>query len=90
MVLKVVRGKILETLELTWQSGRLRLRSRDNRKAPGEGFRLRLVGPTQQLAMGQRLRPSQVVKERGYLLDNLCCSIISVAGNEIKGKGDGR
>ena len=38
---------------------------------------------------GQELRPCQVVKERGYLVDNLCCSIISWRGNEIKGKVDG-
>jgi hypothetical protein len=38
---------------------------------------------------GQELRPCQVVKERGYLVDNLCLSIISLRGNEIKGKVDG-
>jgi hypothetical protein len=39
---------------------------------------------------GQELRPCQVVKERDYLVDNLCRSIISRRGNEIKGKVDGR
>jgi hypothetical protein len=66
--------------------GPVALRSLDNSKAPDEGFRLRLVGRTQQLAMGKELRPCQVVKERGYLVDNLCCSIISRRGNEMQGE----
>jgi len=37
-------------LGLACLSGRLRLRSRDNSKAPDEGFRLRVVGRTQRLA----------------------------------------
>jgi hypothetical protein len=70
------------------RSGPLHVRL-DDSKTPDEGFRLRLVGRTQQLAMDQELRPGQVVKERGYLIDNLCRSIISRRGNEIKGKVDG-
>jgi hypothetical protein len=74
--------------------GPVRTYALDNSKAPDEGFRLRLVGRTQQLTylvntMGQELRPCQVVKERGYLVDNLCCSIISRRRNEIKGKVEG-
>jgi len=49
----------------------------------------RLVGWTPLLAMEQELRRCQVVKERGYLIDNLCRSIISRRGNEIKEKVDG-
>ena len=37
---------------------------------------------------GQEPRPGQVVKERGYLIDNLRRSIISRRGNEVKGKVD--
>jgi len=46
MVLKVVTGKILRTLELARLSAGLRLHSRDNSKAPDGGFRIRLVGRT--------------------------------------------
>ena len=35
---------------------------------------------------GRELRPRQVVKERGYLADNLCCSIISVARERNQGE----
>jgi hypothetical protein len=88
MVLKVVRGKIFKTLELACLSGRFAY-ALDDGKAPDEGFRLRLVGRTRQLAMAKMLRPCQVVKERGYLVDNLCFYIISGPRNEIKGKVDG-
>ena len=39
---------------------------------------------------GQELRPGQVVKERGYLVDNLYSSIISLVVDESKGKVDWR
>ena len=49
----------------------------DNSKAPGEGFRLRLVAGLSRWKMVQELRPCQVVKERGYLVDNLFSIIMS-------------
>jgi hypothetical protein len=60
----------------------------NNGAAPNEGFRLRLVGQAQPVGNGPELRPCQVVKERDYLIDNLCRYIITRRGNEIKGKVD--
>src|SRR5580658_2599327 len=37
----------------------------------------------------EELRPGQVVKEFGYLIDNLCCCIISRRRSEIKEKVGG-
>ena len=58
----------------------------DSSKAPDEDFLPSSGWSDSAIADGQELRPCQVVKERGYLVDNLCCSIISRRGNEIKGK----
>jgi hypothetical protein len=91
MVLKVVRGKIFQTLDLAWLSQVASTLC--TTASAGRSFRLRLVGRTSGWPMcehnGQELRPCQVVKELGYLIDNLCRSIISERGSEIKGKVDG-
>ena len=93
MVLKVVTGKIFKTLGLARLSGLSRLRSGLQQSA-GRRFSPSSGWPDSAVVVcsdhnGQELRPGQVVKERGYLVDNLCCSIISGRGNEIKGKVDG-
>jgi hypothetical protein len=57
-------------------------------------FAIPILAPSSGVGLsfcnGQEPRPCQVVKERGYLVDNLCRSIISRRWNEIKGKVDGR
>jgi|SRR5580692_45272 hypothetical protein len=78
MVLKVVRGKIFTTLELACLPGRLRLRSLDKQQSAGRRFSPSSCWSDSAVGDGQELRPFQVVKERCYLGDNLCSSIISL------------
>jgi hypothetical protein len=85
MVLKVVTCKILETLELRWcptgRSSVLELRQEMRR----EGFRL---GDDRSLQPGSCAH-GQIVKERDYLVDNLCLSMLSQLEHEVNGKAVG-
>ena len=72
-------------------SGRLRLRSLDNKQSAGRRFSPSSGWSDSAVDLcsehnGQELRPCQVVKERGYLEDNLCCSIISVLREREQGE----
>jgi len=76
MVLKVVTGKIFKTLELRWSSTACGSVLGTTGDAGKKVFALTRIGRTQPLVV-KGLRPCQVVKERGYLMDNQSAVILS-------------
>jgi hypothetical protein len=76
MVLKVVTGKILETLEL--RCSLTACSSLGQEVKTGEkAFAFAMIGRTGQRLLAGRCAPVKLSKNVGYLIDNLDTSILS-------------
>jgi hypothetical protein len=85
MVLKVVRGKIFQTLELYGRRLPV-VPFWNNRKSWTKAFALAMVGRTQPFGRFGGCAHFRLSKNVDYLIDNLCMDILSLLRDQVNKK----